>query len=431
MQLVYEYVYHNRYHTISNYYIFQAATLARCNLKHYTVCRNLSKPLKDECLNQCLRPCEQLSIFAKVEELQSYYFASRSPITAINLYISTTHMSIYEEKLSFTFETFLGTLGGIVGFLLSYSLFDLLCIAYLLFARLFELFLAKLKLKFFKKSQTIIIEVQPAAKISNDSDDDSRSTVVKSDTFSKFTNLLCKVHIIGWAVGKLKWNLSSVFKCILIGCFFYKTVEVSVPIAQHFLEKPTVYKMKLVNNESITLKPATLCIYLHPRELTNTQRLKQHAHVEEFFNYANMTKTGFLESRKWTNDLRYIVNMYLYWLATIELGPYLYYENHDFDFTLPYLVNQMNRSLLDDPRSTEDSYKAFVYLEAKLESLNISVYELRQKFGLEVCKLLNCNFNTLYLKSTICKSQTFLQTAVLVNLNSDTFINEMQVSIAS
>lgn len=151
-----------------------------------------------------------------------------------------------------------------------------------------------------------------------------------------------------------------------------------IPIIQNYSINPTVSKLSLAFNKSVTLKPAALCFVLHAEELAVPLQSYEN-YIENFFKRRNITKEYFLGRMNWTSELRYVVHKYLSVLDDIESV-----HGWNLDIIHRSIKDASQPSLFEGGK--EDIYNAFVHLEEYLILLNISVDELRQKMGLEVGK---------------------------------------------
>src|SRR5262249_53686 len=137
-----------------------------CNMTIYKSCMNITEtPQFEECANHCLQSCEKLSITVK----NSYfYFPGNWELTKIRIYIDNMNMVVLDEQLALSWEKVLELIGGTIGFFLRYSLYDMLCFAFLLLMKLFILLIRKAKLVLTNIKQLSNNEVNPASEIMDD-----------------------------------------------------------------------------------------------------------------------------------------------------------------------------------------------------------------------------------------------------------------------
>src|SRR5689334_19733603 len=114
----------------------------------------MDSSILDECSQQCLMPCEGTTVTVTSRMMSHEYYK--------NTYIRFDNMNLkmYEEKYSFSFEKLSEIIGGIVGFLLGYSFYDMLCFAFIPIVKLFAFVHGKAKQAFLKK-----LKIQPGSNI--------------------------------------------------------------------------------------------------------------------------------------------------------------------------------------------------------------------------------------------------------------------------
>lgn len=355
-------------HILSNMHCLQAVSTT-CNRKNYESCKNRNETrIFDECTQQCIRPCERITVTTKDSTQWS------DVGTEMTLQLDSMNMKIFEEKLAWGFDALLGEIGGIVGFFLGCSIYDILLLIFQLLVKLIACLMKRTDKIFPKKSKIVTIEVRP---VSNTFFDGVEQSADNSKDFSTPTDFVSKLKQIGWKVNSIQWMTERIFKLIMIVYFGYLTVKMSIPFILDFSEGKTVFKIDLVLNEPLYLRNATACITLDRKEFDDPSTTNYEAEIQKYFNQSKRTKQGFLGSVNWPNILRFIIHYYLTTFSNIEM-------------VAGEIQNDLISRASNDPslprffESNFDRYKARILLERNMNLLNISVNELRQKFGREV-----------------------------------------------
>ncbi len=181
----------------------------------------------------------------------------------------------------------------------------------------------------------------------------------------------------------MKWILSKILLSIIVLAFAVYTAKTSLVLLLDYAQSPTSYTPKAMFNESIALLPSKICLPLSPYELdkywvwrgqsvlpsdnnaaTHYQKL-----LLEFFKDETTAKETLLSTdRAWPPSLLFIVHRYLNFIMQFEAL---------FD---KEAIEQMNA--LDN--SYNDLATAIIILDDRMKYLNISPYDLKIKFGIEV-----------------------------------------------
>lgn len=184
---------------------------------------------------------------------------------------------------------------------------------------------------------------------------------------------------------------------LLAGVLVYQTYE-------DYSKQPIISNLRVAFNKSVSLPNGTLCLPLYLGELNDDQEsdISFSKELDAFFQEEEgITKEAVLNYRlNWTNSFRHVVHSYL-----IEISKYEYTE----DNRLPNMGEE-NELLL-----------ARRMLETKLLELNISIDELRQKFGNETATLYSLVVKEFGIDPLIYEKYR------LIDLGRTTFIGEEQI----
>ncbi len=364
-------------------YYLQTDTGTCGNLTRYYSCPNISDIWEGNiCAHQCLlRQCERQIVAIKERTFVN------SPWSGFQIIFDNMNLVMFDEQLKWSFEKFLGIIGGTVSFLLGYCFFDMLCLVFLLSTKLIIIFPKRIKMIIFKKSQVAIIEVKSATGVSVNN---IERNIEHPADYGRIANFVRKFKKNGSIVGKPRWIMECIFKSLLIAYFGYLTVKMCIPIILNYKESSTHFVISLALNEPLYLKSVTLCIALDPHELDDTLQShsrysltkKYETEMQNFFNRSNITKEKFLGDVNWTNTLRYIIYTYVSLLSDFETEPSKYQR----DLTVHSLTDSTPRYFYEKNLG-KDMYLAQILLESKMNLLNITVNELRRRLGREVISL--------------------------------------------
>src|SRR5262249_39193972 len=150
-------------------------------------------------------------------------------------------------------EKLLEIIGGVIGFILRYSLFDMLYFAVLVLVGLFAILYVRMKLFLTKSFYRIDIEVRSAQAVPDSTTKQNVEHLVVHDRFAK---LVRNLKQFGWKIDSLQWIIEHIFKLILIIYFGYLTVEMCTPIILRYTDRSTASVINLTLNQPLHLKPA-------------------------------------------------------------------------------------------------------------------------------------------------------------------------------
>lgn len=175
------------------------------------------------------------------------------------------------------------------------------------------------------------------------------------------------------------------FWTVIIVLFGFLTIKTALELIQQYEADPTTTQLNVLFNKTFALPTMTICLPIGEEELDVRQRLDDNEtyltyqeELSDYFNQENMSKSVFLETAWWTlesesltSTLLHIVFMYLQTLTGAERVTAL--ETVDF---ARYPIAESTREI--------DEWDAALLLEGEMEKLNISIPELRKKFGIEL-----------------------------------------------
>src|ERR1700722_3343155 len=100
-----------------------------CDMNMYQSCPAINETQEsNECAQQCVRPCERLTVTAK--EWTGH--ANDDKTTQFRIYFDNMNMITFDEQYAWSLEEFVGMIGGIVDLILGYSIFDMICFTFLI-----------------------------------------------------------------------------------------------------------------------------------------------------------------------------------------------------------------------------------------------------------------------------------------------------------
>ena len=183
--------------------------------------------------------------------------------------------------------------------------------------------------------------------------------------FSKWTNM---IRFVGISIR------------VLLGFF---TAMIILMAIKEYQSGPTITTANVEQLESMTLPTTTICLPLNFGELNNiSKEQKRNYSLDEYLQKQNMTKDDFVpENKRWDNTVRNVVHAFLIDISYCETL-YYYYCNEAF-------------------ASDKDLVTAMDTLQMIISKLNISIDELRQKFGKEVAALYSLNISLYDFKELI------------------------------
>lgn len=169
----------------------------------------------------------------------------------------------------------------------------------------------------------------------------------------------------------LKWKKAS--NIIVKGFLGLISIVIGGLALSEYRDQPTVTKLNVKYNKSVTLPAATVCLPLLYGELNklNSSAETKNAFTSdlvEFLSMPSLRKSDIMpKDNRWTNSMRNIAHAYLIDLSNCEAGLQ----------TKCNVKNNMDKDLIS----------SYNMLEKIMSQLNISVDELRQGFGDEVASL--------------------------------------------
>src|SRR5689334_14480780 len=107
-----------------------------CNLERYSSCLNISKTTNTDCLSQCTDLCERIVMNMITRKTLDYDGQFRHAQLTISM--KSLQFPMYEEKLKWSQETFLGAFGGIIGFFLCLDFFKISMSSYIFLGRIYK-----------------------------------------------------------------------------------------------------------------------------------------------------------------------------------------------------------------------------------------------------------------------------------------------------
>lgn len=209
---------------------------------------------------------------------------------------------------------------------------------------------------------------------------------------TKFPSLLLRTRIVTFAkrfnVDPSKWTCiiitEKLFWTVVTVIFIFLTGRTSLELLQQYRSEPTTSRLSIMFNKTIKLATSTICLPIGDGELDVRQKLDANntymSYQGELLNYferENMSKILFLES-KWgaENEALYSALLHITWkyLSTLEEVETV---------TQMVVVDFAHYAPTEDNRAI-DEWNAATFLENQMQKINVSVDELRQKFGVEL-----------------------------------------------
>ena len=175
------------------------------------------------------------------------------------------------------------------------------------------------------------------------------------------------------------WIVAKIIKLIVIFLILLQTALCAFQISSDYLRRPIVSDLYNVFT-FYTLPKTTLCLPLYLGELDNStsdelsklSNTTNANYIAQYFNQFNTTKEIFLDQRQsWTNIMCNVVHAYLGCLSQCET----------------MTTNTFCQCNISCMLKNGDLIEAVNILEIQLKARNVSVDELRQKFGTEVVPL--------------------------------------------
>jgi hypothetical protein len=337
---------------------------------------NLDDP---DCIGKCQPNCEQWSF-----KIASSYYSSHVGV-ALNLQITNMNYPIFEENLKWTLESFLGEIGGVVGFLLSFTLMDVVQVLYSFFVHIIS-FLLKKVTKYRKARVTVVQSF--SQQIEEEVDESAphslafiKRTLPWHRTDSK--NSL-QLHIFQWIV-------LNIFSFLTILIFGYLTITNGVDLFRQYQQQKSTFNIHYLSNKSIALPISTFCIQLDPVEFDEFKKkvdapmlkgTEYQDEIESYFNQSKMTKEFFLNDGNLTSTLLFLVYRYLAALTRMETS-----SSVDYIIQLSTITTMPQVFLEEENPGSKDIYLALMMMENRLRNLGVTTNDLRQLFGRHVSEI--------------------------------------------
>ncbi len=271
-----------------------------CTFEQYNKCLNYTGNEESGCKSKCFPNCTHFIYTFQADE----YSTQTSDMIIFSVqYMSSSDYTIFTEFPSWSFNEFIGALGGALGFWLG---IDIIVIV-LLILKPFVLLMEKILAKCF--NQQLRSELQSENGTNRDRKVTSSNICMKA----KLCNLEHS-NTVSWYIEKLIWA------AIYIAGGGY-TISSAIELIQQYNSNENIYtRVKLMMNKSITIPPATMNIgidrilpeflYLSSSdpEIMKTFYSK---YLTEYFN-DNATEKIFLQEEiTWPIEIFFMVYQYL------------------------------------------------------------------------------------------------------------------------
>ena len=287
------------------------------------------------------------------------------------LQINNLNYPIFEESFKWTLQSFLREMGGIVGFLLGYTLFDL--VHFISAFIIHTIFLQLRKISKYRNANQIAIQ-------------HSQNPTAVAKKFELITTLertlrIRKIETKNYC----QWIALQLLSFIFIIFFGYMTLANGVGLIQQYQQQQSVFNVEYFSNDSLTFPISTFCLDLLPAEFeepfktdeSHSLDTKYQAEIDNYFNQSTVTKESFINERKLNITFLFIVFKYFSALHYFEI------QGRNIIASLPSPANYtLPLALTDDENpGGKDLYFALMKMENRLVNLGVTTYELRQLFG--------------------------------------------------